>query len=244
MDNKKISIILPTYNEKDNIADLIQEIDSKINPDEIIVVDDNSPDGTWETVKEISKKNNKIKLIRRINKKGLVSAIKDGISASNGNIIVWMDADFSHPPALMPKLIKALEEYDIAIASRWIKGGGMEYDTIRVITSKLTCWFARIMLDFSLKDYTSGYIAIKRNVLEYLKIREIGGGYGEYFIDLMYRAKKRGYKIIEIPYVYVPRRSGETKTNPNLFTLLKHGFNYCKTIMKIKLNGMLNENNW
>jgi len=239
--DKKISVILATYKEKDCIEDLIHEIDSIVNPYEIIVVDDDSPDGTWKIVEEISKKNKKVKLIRRINKRGLASAIKDGVSASKGDILIWMDADFSQPPALMPKLIKALERYDIAIASRWVKGGGMKYEKVRVITSKLTCWFARIILDFSLKDYTSGYIAIKRDVLEDLKIREIGGGYGEYFIDLMYRGKKKGYKIVEIPYVYVPRKFGETKTNPNIFSLLKHGSNYLRAILKIKLDGMLNE---
>src|SRR3989344_7640290 len=130
-----ISVILPTYNEKGNIVKLINSILSNVKNCEIMVVDDNSPDLTWKDVQKIKKKN--VKLIRRIKEKGLASAISRGIEESKGNVIVWMDCDLSHPPSLIPELVKKLNKYDIAVASRYVNGGADKRKFIRVFTSRI-----------------------------------------------------------------------------------------------------------
>lgn len=239
----KVSVILATYNERENIEDLLHSIlENSEDSSEIIVVDDNSPDETWRVVQEVAKENDKVRLLVRTHDRGLASAISDGISLSRGDVIVWMDCDFSHPPKLMPQLIKALKKYDIVIASRFVDGAGMQYSPIRILASRAVNLFANIILGFSVKDYTSGYSAARREVFEKVKIQPLLGeargylvGYGEYFISFLYRAKKTGFKIAEIPYVYFPRQRGQTKTSANLLALLKYGVTYGLTILYLRI---------
>lgn len=239
----KISVILPTYNERENIKDLITAIlENSPNPTEIIVVDDNSPDETWKIVEKIERQKKNVKLVRRFNEKGLALALADGIALSNGEILIWMDCDFSHPPKLIPQLLKTLENCDISVASRYVEGGGMRYSFTRIFTSRILNFFANIVLGFSIKDYTSGYPAVKRKVLEKVKISPLLGesrsyisAYGEYFISFLYRAKKKGFKITEIPYIYVPRKKGKSKTAPTIITLLKRGIVYSSAIIYLRL---------
>lgn len=133
----KVSAVLPTYNEKGNIKNLILAISRQLTPPpEIIVVDDNSPDRTWEIVGRLQKEVPDLKLHRRMAERGLATALRDGIAFATGSAIIWMDCDFSHPPALIPEMLKALDEFDVVIASRYIKGGGQKGPFIRDITSR------------------------------------------------------------------------------------------------------------
>lgn len=232
----KISVILPTYNERENIRDLVMAIENLIkNPLEIIVVDDNSPDGTWKVVEELSEKDSCVKLIRRMKERGVATAIANGTSASTGGIVIWMDTDFSHPPKLLPKMIKAVDGYDIVIASRFVKGGKMVYTFTRNSSSRLLNLFASLMLDSSIKDYTGGYMAIKRNVLKKIKATPLGSGHGEFAIAFIYRAKKAGFRIKEISFTYMPRKKGQTKTSPSLWKLMKFGYTYLASILRLRL---------
>ena len=120
----QVSVILPTYNEAENIIPLIREILTQVPlSSEIIVVDDDSPDRTWEAVEGFIEKESRVRLLRRIGRKGLTSALQEGINLSNGQYVFWMDCDFSMPPDKIPELLKALEDHDIAMASRYIPGG-------------------------------------------------------------------------------------------------------------------------
>ena len=225
---------MPTYNEKENIEGLIHAVFEHVESDmEIVVVDDNSQDGTWEIVEKFN--DERISLIRRIDERGLASAIKRGIDTSTGNIIVVMDTDFSHPPQKIPNMIEALKNSDIALGSRHIKGGRMEASKARVFLSRMTNLFARIFLGFDIRDYTGGFLAIKREVLDDVQILDEWGEYGNYCIGFLYAAKKKGYKIKEIPFIYKYRTAGETKTAPDEYNLLKWGKRYCLTILKLKL---------
>ena len=229
----KITVIFPTYNERENIKKLILGVKQLINPFEIIVVDDNSPDKTWKIVQKLASKYENIHLIKRINKRGLASAISDGIISSKGDIIVWMDCDFSMPLETIPSLIKALGKSQIAIGSRYVKGGNDEREFSRVITSKLFNTFASLLLGRSIKDYTTGFVAAKREVFDAL---DLYGVYGEYCVIFLYKAKEQGIKILEVPYTCIPRTQGETKTADNFFNLLKHGLNYGVAVIKLWLN--------
>ena len=181
----KVSFVFPTYNEKENIVDLINEVKKlKIKNYEIIVVDDNSPDKTWEIVKNLKDKN--IRVIRRVNERGLASAISRGINEAKGDIITWMDCDMSMHPKYIPKLIKAIKNgYDIAIGSRYAKGGKDKRPLIRVITSKMINLFANIVLNFNVLDYDTGFVAAKKDVFK--KVPLSTKGYGDYCIDLLYK---------------------------------------------------------
>ncbi len=225
-----ISVILPTYNEKDNIVKLINSILNNVKNCEVIVVDDNSPDLTWKEVQKIKKKN--VRVIRRIKEKGLASAIARGVEESKGDVIIWMDCDFSHPPFLIPKLVEKLDKYDISIASRYVKDGADKRKFIRVFTSRIFNLYTQIILMLNVKDTDSGFIAVKRKVFDKIKLST--EGYGEYFIQFIYECQQNGFKITEIPYVNEDRILGESKTGESLIELLKQGFNYCVRVLKIR----------
>ena len=251
----RVSCVLPTYNEKENIGRLIDELVRHIDRDlELVVVDDNSPDGTGTLVAEKSRLDSRIRLINRMDTRGLTSAIWDGIQASTGNIIVWMDVDLSMPPAKIPELIQKVEEgYDIAVGSRFVKGGGSkgrsadggpdtlwgilkrlknsEDSILAVVLSRMLNVFIRLCLDRSFKDYTSGFIACRREVFDRIHLR---GDYGEYFIDLIYRALKMGLRVVEVPYVCLPREFGVSKTGTGWTDYLRRGIKYIRVTLWLK----------
>jgi len=228
----RVSIILPTYNERDNIIPLISEIQNQLKDIqyEIIVVDDDSPDKTWLEVEKITNEN--IKLLRRMNQRCLTTAISDGISLSKGEIVGWMDCDFSMPPELLPALVESINGYDIAIGSRYARGGKDERDTLLgIISSKVINYCMRYILDPVVTDYTTGFVVAKKKVFKEIDLR---GDYGEYCIDFLYRALKKGFKIKEIPYKCVPRKAGESKTAPNLAKFFMRGTKYIATIIRLR----------
>lgn len=230
-----VSIVLPTYNEAENIIDLIYAINRAIKSQkEIIVVDDNSPDGTSKLVKNLIKKDKKInlRLETRYKNRGLTNSIKRGIKLSYGDVVVWMDCDFSMPPKVILSLLQKIERgYDIAVGSRFVKGGGFKIDNskgqkdspIAIVLSRLMNFTIRLMLGYNFRDYTSGFIATKKAVFEKVELR---GDYGEYFIDLIYKAQVNKFKIVEVGYVCIPRERGESKTGQNLPQFLKRGIKY------------------
>jgi len=237
----KVSVILPTYNEKDNVLLLILDIQSQLNNQEyeIIVVDDDSPDGTWKVVQKLGEKDEKIHLIRRRGKSGLTSAISDGIDSAKGNVVVWMDTDLSMPPEKIKDLLEKIDDgYDLSVASRYVPGGGMviieksQDSFLAIFLSLAMNVVIQRMLDPSFKDYTSGFVAVRRKVLEDIELR---GDYGEYFIDFIYRAIKKGYKIAEVPYVCGARKYGVSKTGTNIVQYLYRGRKYLWTTVKLRL---------
>jgi len=230
-----ISIIIPTYNEAGNIKSLIEKIFSALKgyKVEIIVVDDNSPDETWKIVQKLQTKNPRIKLFRRLGQLGLTSAYNFGISQSKGNIIGWMDADLSHPPDLLKKMITLIPQYDIITASRYLPGGkDLRRNRLAVILSDILHYFAMLILGNSLTDYTSGYILAKKKIFDHFILK---GDYGEYFIDMIDAFNQQGYKIKELPYVCRPRTQGESKTATTIFGFIKRGYKYILIIIRVWL---------
>jgi len=236
---REVSVILPTYNERDNIGPLIQEVLKYTPADtEVIVVDDNSPDETWRVVEEMQKSLPNLTLDRRMDKRGLASALRDGIAASKGGIIVWSDCDFSMPPARIADLLAAIAGgLDVAVGSRYVKGGGVQIvtgsnDTLLAYLMSVTLnRFIRGILDRDFGDYTSGFIAFRRRVLDKLILH---GDYGEYFIDFIYRARKLGYKVGEVPYMCVERRTGMGKTGQKFGDFIRKGWKYVWLTLKLR----------
>lgn len=228
-----ISVILPTYNEGENVNDLIFELKYYLQKYvkktvEFIVVDDDSPDKTWEIVARHYAPDSGVKVIHRTDQKGLASAISRGIQESKGNIVAWLDCDFSMLAYKLAELVnKIYAGYDIAVGSRFIKGGkdvrGPTESWTAVILSWIMNHFIAFVLRHSFNDYTSGFVAVRRSVFEKIKIT---GDYGEYFIDFIYSARRMGYRIVEIPYYCLPRRTGTSKTGDSLVDYLKRGWKY------------------
>lgn len=209
-----ISIILPTYNEKDNIVKLVNSIKNlKLNcSHEILIVDDNSPDGTYHVCLETFKNEKEIKIILRTNNRGLALSIREGIDQSSGNFVIVMDTDFTHEPSLIQKMISLKSNYDIISGSRYIEGGSMENQ----VHGKLSYYY-NIMLKFILKteinDNLGGYFLIKKELLNKLEFDKIFYGYGEYFFRLLFFSIKKKARIIEIPAIYKQRIYGRSKSN-------------------------------
>ncbi len=238
----EISIIVPTYNERGNIIRLIKKIQKVVNqPVELIVVDDNSPDGTAEVVATYMRENPAapVRLIRRMRNHGLTRSLRRGIRETQGSVILWMDCDFSHPPDIIPALLAAIRDgCDIAVASRYVQGGRAKQparqteSSIVIMASIVLNKTLRFMLKTSISDFTSGFVAVRKSVLESLPLR---GDYGEYFIDFIVRANRKGYTITEIPYTSPPRVWGESKTAPNIPTMFRRAMQYGITILRLYL---------
>lgn len=228
-----ISIVVPTFNEKENIFLLIERIIGIMKKHsysfEIVVVDDNSPDKTGELLKKKYIHNLHIHVYIRTSKKGLSTAILHGIKKSKGNVIIGMDADFNHPPELIPTLAKSLKESDIVIASRFIRGGGMN-EKGRYIGTYSFNLFLKYILGFPTMDNMSGYYAIWRKKLFSLNLSEIFQGYGEYHLRLLWEASQIKMKIHEIPVFYNKRIYGKSKSH--LFEMF---FSYLWCAIKLRL---------
>lgn len=210
----KSSIILPTYNEKDNIIELIPAIFEAVPPElnfDVVVVDDNSPDGTADVVRKNFSGDLRVKLFVRTKARGLATAIRYGIDHSTGDILVFMDTDFNHDPAILPQMIKFLEYYDIVIGSRFVMAGGME-DRFRQFSSLIYNYAIRLLFQTPVHDNLSGFFAISRDKLISMDLDQIYYGYGDYFIRLLMVAQKRGYKMLEVPVFYRLRQHGHSKT--------------------------------
>ena len=215
--SNQISIIIPTYNESQNIINILKSIKENLPKNilaQTIVVDDNSPDGTGKIVEDYLKNLKKmtdytIEIIHRKAKDGLGSAIMKGIQQAKGDMIVVMDSDFSHPPQIIPKLIESIKkyQYDIAVASRYIKGGKIQgWSLKRKMMSKFATLIAKKGLGIDTKDPMSGFFAFKRNIIKELNIDAIG-----YKILLEILVKTKGVSIKEIPYTFQDRELGSSK---------------------------------
>lgn len=237
--NPQISIVLPTFNEAGNIELLIDRTLQALGPYpggvEVVVVDDNSPDGTWRLVAARAQRDPRVRLIHRIGESGLTSAISRGIYEARGHWVGWMDCDLSMPPEMWPQLADALAQgADMAVGSRYVPGGAdVAHSWSGRTFSRLINLWAGLMLDWSIKDYTSGFILGRKEIFEQIDLQ---GDYGEYCIDLLYRVKKSGYILRELPYHCVPREAGESKTATNVRGYLKRGVNYVKTVGRLRFS--------
>jgi dolichol-phosphate mannosyltransferase len=226
-----VSVVLPTYNERDNILDLIvaiqQGLEPMATPYEVLVVDDSSPDGTAALVYEHfdlaeSGKNEwqgtcsqygQVRVVVRVVDKGLAKSIRHGLEVARGSTLVVMDTDFNHDPAMIPQMVDLLRYYDLVIGSRFVMRGGME-DSLRYALSFAYNIFLRLLFRTQIQDNLSGFFAVRQARLFQLAeiFDKIFYGYGDYFIRLLLVAWRRDWKILEVPVFYILRRHGDSKT--------------------------------
>jgi len=229
-----VSIVLPTYNERETIVPLVGEILSQVPEAEVLVVDDDSPDQTWAVVEQAFAGDPRARVLRRLGRRGLPSALADGIAQAKGEAVVWLDADGSMPAAVIPLLLAGLRDAELAVASRYVPGGqDARTSRLRVGTSWLINVFAASLLGWGVRDYTSGFIAARRAVLDRVPLRT-HYAYGDYCIDFLCRALKAGVRIDEIPYRCGERRGGDSKTAVDLWQFVGLGLTYVVSILRLR----------
>jgi len=215
-------IILPTYNEKENIMAVTKKIFSiGIDNLRIIIVDDNSPDGTGKIADQLASDNENISVIHREKKEGLgpayVAGFKKALEDPNNKYIFEMDADFSHQPKYLPDFLDKAKQYDVVLGSRNIPGGGVEnWNLFRRFISWLANTMIRVILMTPIRDLTGGYKCWNRKVLESLDLNNIQSSGYNFQIELSYKAEKKGFSIVETPIVFIERRAGNSKFNSGI----------------------------
>ena len=226
--SNNVSIILSTFNEKLSIEFTINELIKYLPGCEIVVVDDNSPDGTFEVLKKINYEN--LKIFSRKKTKGLASAFLLGLINTSGDIIGWLDSNMGDTAKKFPEMLQYLKEADIVLLSRYVAEGKDERNKIRVIASYLLNKFSKLILRSKINDLSSGIFLMKREVLN--DVVPVAKGHGEFMMEFLYKAEKKGNKIIEIPYIQPIDIEGHSKSFPNIAKFLYLGFFYLVRIIQ------------
>jgi dolichol-phosphate mannosyltransferase len=228
----RVSIVLATFNEQENILDTIASLFAHLGESaEVIVVDDDSPDGTWHLAQEL--KNPRVKVIRRVGTRGLASAFNRGILESRGQIVGWMDADMCMPPAMLPGMVALLDTYDVVVGSRYAPGGRDDRTRLRVLASRLINGLATRVLGYGIRDYDSGFVVLRRSVFD--RVSLIPTGYGAYFMEFLYTCRRKGLTVHEVPYTFRDRQKGISKSAPSLWRFVVTGAQYVVRIFVARL---------
>lgn len=219
----KKMIIIATYNEKDNIENILSEVYKNVPDTHVLVIDDNSPDKTYEIVERlaIEKYHGQLFLMRRSGKLGLGTAYVAGFKwglERNYDAIGQMDADFSHNPKYLPEMFKTLEEYDLAIGSRYVSGGGVvNWGIKRRFISRGGSLYSKIILGIPVNDLTGGFKCWRREVLSTIDVDNLMSTGFSFQIETTYKAYVNGFKIKEIPIIFEDRILGQSKMSGGIF---------------------------
>jgi dolichol-phosphate mannosyltransferase len=218
--NEKSLVIIPTYNELENIRLLIPDLLGRYNDLDILVVDDSSPDGTGNFVQELAKSNDRIKLIVRGKKMGLGTAYTEGFKYALKNdyeYIFEMDADYSHDPKEINNFLKATKEYDLVLGSRYIKGVNVvNWPMRRLLLSYFANIYTRLITGIPIMDATGGYKCFRRKVLESIDFDDVKSNGYAFQIEITFKVWRKGFKIGEIPIVFVDRTMGHSKMSKKI----------------------------
>jgi dolichol-phosphate mannosyltransferase len=217
----KTLIIIPTYNEYDNLRPLLEQIFTYAPASDILIVDDNSPDGTGQLADEISAQNRQMHVMHRAGKLGLGTAYIAGFKYAvehQYDAAFEMDADFSHDPCYLPNFLSAIESADLVIGSRYVEGGGTpNWSPLRRFISGGGNIFARFMLGIPVHDCTAGYRCYRRDVLKSIDLDTIESQGYAFQVELAYRVFKHNFKIVETPIIFRDRRVGKSKMSRAIF---------------------------
>ena len=213
---QRVLVIVPTYNERDNLPRVVPRILSQGDPFHVLVVDDNSPDGTGDLADELAARSERVNVLHRPGKQGLGAAYVAGFGwglERAFDILIEMDADLSHPPDKLPELVAALEEVDVAVGSRYVGGNitVVNWPLRRLIISLFGSWYARAITRLPVNDATGGFNAFRRRVLETVGLDRIQSNGYSFQIELKLRAWRAGFTLCEVPIVFTERDSGESK---------------------------------
>ena len=212
----RVWVVLPTYNEAENLERLVGQVRERL-PDSrrVLIVDDNSPDGTGEIADRLADEHDDVGVLHREHKEGLGPAYLAGFRealAGGAELVIEMDADFSHDPAYLPQLLRAIEDADLALGSRYVPGGGVtEWGKLRRFISKRGSGYARRVLGVDIRDLTGGFKCFRREVLEAIDLDSITSRGYAFQVETTYRALRAGFRVVEVPIVFRDRREGNSK---------------------------------
>jgi dolichol-phosphate mannosyltransferase len=219
VDPGPVWVIVPTYNERENLEALVgavlAELERVAPRHSILVVDDSSPDGSGELAEDLARKEPRLHVLHRPRKLGLGQAYVAGFRRVLGEgaaLVIEMDADFSHDPAHLPEMIRAAEEADLVLGSRYVDGGAVRnWGKVRRLVSRGGCWYARVVLGVDVQDLTGGFKCFRRAVLEAMDFDTIHSQGYAFQVELTYRALELGFRVKEVPIVFTDRRVGQSK---------------------------------
>jgi dolichol-phosphate mannosyltransferase len=212
-------VVVPTYNERENLTTVVSAVRAELDeiaPDHVVlVVDDSSPDGTGGLADRLASADPHVQVLHRPEKRGLgpayIAGFRHALDAGAA-LIVEMDADFSHDPAYLPRMLDAAREADLVLGSRYVEGGGVRnWGRVRRIVSRGGCWYARTVLGVRVGDLTGGFKCFRREVLEAIDLDRIRSQGYAFQVELTYRALQMGFRVVEIPIVFTERRAGQSK---------------------------------
>jgi dolichol-phosphate mannosyltransferase len=213
MAQPELTVITPTYNEREAIVDVLRDLSEALRDveTEFVVVDDNSPDGTADAVREAFAGDASVRVIVRTQIRGLALSIREGIEASTGHFLLVMDSDGNHSPADAHTMYQICRLVDVVVGSRFVYGGGMA-DRRRYFASYTYNLFMRFMIGTQIDDNLSGFFCIRRDRLMKFDFDKIFWGYGDYFFRLLKFVQRDKLRLVELPVFYGPRRGGTSKT--------------------------------
>jgi dolichol-phosphate mannosyltransferase len=218
---KKTVVIVPTYNERENIGELAARILGLNAGLDLLIIDDNSPDGTGQVADGLAKKHGEISVMHRPGKAGLGKAYIAGFNYAIGagyDNVITMDADFSHDPKYLPEFLEKLEHYDVVVGTRYIRGGGVRnWPWYRKVVSRGGSLYTRLITGMPLHDATGGFNGYRRKVLEAIHPENIRSeGYASQ-LEMKFRSWKMGFRLVEVPIVFVDRTLGRSKMSRKIF---------------------------
>jgi dolichol-phosphate mannosyltransferase len=219
-DQSSVLVVIPTYNERENLPLILRRLQQAAPEVHVLVVDDASPDGTGELADELAAADQRIRVLHRPAKAGLgaayVAGFRLGLDAGY-QVLVEMDADGSHAPEQLPRLLAALAHADVVLGSRWVPGGEVQnWAKSRELLSRGGNLYTRLALGMPLRDATGGYRAYRRQVLEGMELDSVASQGYCFQVDLAWRAVQTGYRVIEVPITFAEREHGESKMSGNI----------------------------
>ena len=210
------TVCLPTYDERENVEAIVAALLERLGPDDrVLVIDDNSPDGTGEIADAIAAREPRVSVLHRAQKEGLGPAYVAGFRhalANGAELVLEMDADFSHDPDDLPRLIAAAGDADVVLGSRYVRGGRIEnWGPLRRFLSRFGSLYAQVLLLAPVRDLTGGFKCYRREVLEAIDLDAVSSRGYAFQIETTYRALRRGFRVVEVPITFVDRREGRSK---------------------------------
>jgi dolichol-phosphate mannosyltransferase len=221
----RVWVVMPTYNEADNLGRIVHSTSAELErlaPSEhrILIVDDNSPDGTGALADELARELDNVEVLHRAAKDGLGNAYRAGFAhalAGGADLLIEMDADFSHDPRHLEALLDASKDADLVLGSRYVPGGGIrDWGMLRRAISRGGGWYARAILRVDVRDLTGGFKCIRREVLEAIDLATVRADGYVFQIEVTYRAIVAGFRVLEVPIIFQDRQVGASKMSPRI----------------------------
>ena len=216
----KAFVVIPTYNEQDNLRRLIEQVLQQDASLQVLVVDDNSPDGTGQLADELAASNSRINVLHRPGKMGLGSAYRDGFRRAmqlGADLLIEMDADFSHDPAILPVFLERIKEFDLVIGSRYLNGiSVVNWPLRRLMLSYGANWYTRLVTGLTIMDCTSGFKCFRRSLIESIDLDRIKSDGYSFQIEMHFRSAELGARICEVPIIFIDRRVGQSKMSKRI----------------------------